>query len=165
MSSPSIRPDGNPGCCLLYGDASGGGVSSAGVDGAIGVAETVGECSGSTVSPDQPLLSATSPSPFTTGSPLPSGSPPAFPCVVSSQAPLFAPGPVRHLIAATKGDHAGQPRKVIVDNIDPTYSFSCRLLEDTLQDLEIEVMSVQCFDGRVDGGVARCGVSYAVLEA
>jgi len=161
MSSPSIRPDGNPGCCLLYDDAPGGGVSSAGVDGAIGVAGTVGECSGSTVSPDQPLLSGTSPSPFTTSSPLSSGSPPAFPCVVSSRAPLFVPGPVRHLIAATKDDYVGQPRKVIVDNIDPTYSFSCSLLEDALQD----VTSVQCFDGRVDGGVTRYGVPYAVLEA
>ena len=171
MSSPSIRPDGNPDCCLLSGDASGGGVSSAGADGAVGAAETIGECSASTVSPDQSLHSSTSPSPSIIGSPLSSSSLPAFPSV-ASRTSVFVPGPVRHLIAATKGDYSGQPRRVIVDNIDsssvvvtdPTSSFSCGFLEDALQDLEIEATSVQCFDGRVVRGVARYGVSYAVLD-
>ncbi|KAF9642086.1 hypothetical protein BDM02DRAFT_3193940 [Thelephora ganbajun] len=172
MSSPSIRPDGIPECCLLSGDASGGGVSPAGADGVVGAAETIGECSDSTVSPDQSLSSSTLPAPSTAVSPLSSPSLPSIPSVGPSRALAFVPGPVRHLIGAAKANYSGQPRRVIVDNIDsssvvvtdPISSFSCRLLEDALDDLEIKATTIQCFDGRIVGGVARYGVSYAVLD-
>ena len=70
------------------------------------------------------------------------------------------------------GGYSGQPRRVIVDNIDsssvtvtdPTSSFSCCFLRDAFQDLEIEATSAQSFDGRVVGGIARYGVSYPVLD-
>jgi hypothetical protein len=171
MPSPSIRPDGIPDCCLLSGDASGGGLLSAGADGAVGAVETIGECADSTVSSDQFLLSAL-PSLSTATSLLSPPSLPALPRAAPSSASIFVPGPVRHLIAATKGEYSGQPRRVIVDNIDassvavvdPISPFSCRLLEDALQDLDIEATSIRCFDGRVVGGTARYGVSYAILD-
>ena len=163
--SPSFRPDGIPDCSLLSGEALGVGVSPVGVGGAAGVAEAIGECSDPTVSLDQSSPPSTSPAP---SSPFPS----ALPSGTSSRASVFIPGPVRHFIAVAESAHSGQPRRVIVDNIDsspvfvtdPTSSFSCRLLEDALEDLEIEATSVRCFDGRVVGGVARYGASYAVLD-
>ena len=163
--SPSFRPDGTPDCPLLSGEVLGVGVSSVGVGEVAGAAEAIGECSDSTVSLDQSSLPSTSPSP-------PSPFPLALPSVASSRASIFIPGPVRHVIAVADSALSGQPRRVIVDNIDSslvfvadsTSSFSCHLLEDALQDLEIEATSVRCFDGRVVGGVARYGVSYAVLD-
>jgi len=171
LPSPSNRPGGILDCCLLSGNTSGGGVLSTDADGAVGAAETIGECSALTVSLDQSLLSSILPSASTTP-PLSSTLLPALPAVASSCASVFVPGPARHLIAAAKGDHPGQPKRVIVDNIDsssvivadPTSSFSCCLLEEALEDLGIEATSVQCFDGRVVAGVARYGVSYAVLD-
>ena len=162
MPSPSNRPDGILDCCLMSGNILGGGVSSTSAGEVVGAAETIGECSALAVSSDQSLSSSASPSP----------SLPALPSVVTPRASVFVPGPIRHLIAAANSDCSGQPRRVIVDNInsstaavaDPTSSFSCCLLEDALQDLEIEATTIQCFDGRVVGGVARYGVSYAVLD-
>ena len=172
MPSPSIQPDGILNCHLASGDASGDGVLSAGAGGVVGTAETISECSDSAVSPDQSLLPSTSPSPSATASPSLSSSLSTFPSVGSARASIFVPGPVRHLIAADTGDYSGQPRRVIIDNIDsssvvvadPISSFSCRLLVDALRDLEIEATEIHCFDGRVVGGVARYGVSYAVLD-
>lgn len=171
MPSPLNRSDGILDCCLSSGSTLVGGVSSTGAGGVVGAAETIGECSASTVSSDQSLPPSISPSPSTTACPL-SPSLPALPSMASSRPSVFVPGPIRHLIATTNGDYSGQPRRVIVDNIDsstvavtdPTSSFSCRLLEGALQDLEIEATSVRCFDGRVVGGAARYGVSYAVLD-
>ena len=172
MPSPLNRPDGILDCCLLSGGTLVGEVSSAGAGRVADVAETIGECSASTVSLDRSLsLPSTSPSPSTTASPL-SPSLLALPSMASSRASLFVPGSIRHLIATTNDDYSGQPRRVIVDNIDssttaiadPTSPFSYHLLEGALQDLEIEVTSIRCFDGRVVGGVARYGVSYAVLD-
>ena len=170
MPSPLNRPDGILDCRLLSGNTLVGRVSPAGAGGVAGVSEIIGECSVSTVSSDQPLSPSTLPS-STTASPL---SPPLLdlPSMASSHTSVFVPGPTRHLIAATNDDYSGQPRRVVVDNIDssttaiadPTSSFSCRLLAGALQDLEIEATSVRCFDGRVVGGVARYGVSYAVLD-
>ena len=172
MPSPSNRPDGIPDCCLSSGDTLGGGVSTAGAARAVGAAETIGECPVLTISPNQPLHSSTSPSPSTTTPLLSSSSLPTLPSVASARSSIFVPGPVRHLIATTSDDYSGQPRRVIIDNIDsssvtvtdPISSFSCSLLEDALQDLEIEPTTIRCFDGRVVGGVARYGVSYAVLD-
>ena len=169
--SPSYRPDGTPDCPLLSGEVLGGGVSSVGVGGVADAAEAIGECSDLTVSLDQSPPPSTSSSPSTPASPSPSFHS-TLPSVVSSRASSFIPGPVRHFIAVAESDHSGQPRRVIVDNIDsshvfvidPTSPFSCHLLEDALQDLEIEATSIRCFDGRVVGGVARYGVSYAVLD-
>ena len=171
MPSPLNRPDGIPDCCLMSGSTLGGGVSSAGAGGVVVAAETIGECSASTISPDKSLSPSTPPSPSTTTPPL-SPSLPSLPSVASSRTLAFVTGPIRHLIAAVNCEYSGQPRRVIVDNIDssvvavtdPTSPFSCCLLEDALQDLEIEATSVRCFDGRVVGGVARYGVSYAVLD-
>ena len=172
MPSPSNRLDGIPDCRLLSGNTLDGGVSSASAGGVVGAAETIGECSDLAVSPDQSLFSSTSPSPTTTSPLSCPESLPVLPSVASSRTLVFVPGPVRHLIVAADGDYSGQPRRVIVDNIDssfvavadPTSPFSCCHLEDALQDLEIEAMSVRCFDGRVVGGVARYGVSYAILD-
>jgi len=171
MPSPLNRPDGILDCCLLSGNTLVGGVSSAGTGGIAGGPETIGECSASTVSSDRSLSPSTSPSPSPTASPL-SPSLLALPSMASSRASVFVPGPIRHLITTANDDYSGQPRRVIVDNLDSstaaiadsTSPFSCRLLEDALQDLEIEATSVRCFDGRVVGGVARYGVSYAVLD-
>jgi len=171
MPSPLNRSDRILDCCLLSGSTLVGGVSSTGADGVAGAAEAIGECSASMVSSNQSLPPSISPPPSTTASPL-SPSLLALPSMAFSRAPVFVPGPIRHLITTTNDDYSGQPRRVIVDNIDsstvavadPTYSFSCRLLEDALQDLEIEAINVRCFDGRVVGGVARYGVSYAVID-
>ena len=171
MPFPLNRSDGILDYCLLSGNTLVGGVSSAGAGGVADVTETIGECSASTVSLDQSLSPSTPPSPSTTASPL-SPSLLALPSMASSRASVFVPGPIRHLIATTSDDYSGQPRRVIVDNIDsstaaiadPTSPFSCHLLEGALQDLEIEATSARCFDGRVVGGVARYGVSYAVLD-
>ena len=92
--------------------------------------------------------------------------------MTSSRAPVFVPEPIRHLITAANGGYSGQPRRVIVDDIDsssvtvtdPTSYFSCCFLKDAFQDLEIGATSGQSFDGRVVGGIARYGVSYLVLD-
>ena len=92
--------------------------------------------------------------------------------MTSSRAPVFVPEPIRHLITAANGGYSGQPRRVIVDDIDsssvtvtdPTSYFSCCFLKDAFQDLEIGATSGQSFDGRVVGGNARYGVSYLVLD-
>ena len=172
VPSPSSRSDGIPDCRLSSGDDLGGRASSAGVGEVVGTAGTICECSLSMVSPDKPLHSSTSPSPSTITSPLSPSSPPALHSVASPHTPAFVPGPIRHLIVAANSDYSGQPRRVIIDNIDPSTvavadsitSFSSRLLKCALQDLEIEATNVRCFDGRVVGGVARYGVSYAVLD-
>jgi len=133
--------------------------------------ETIGGCCASAVSPAQSVLSPTLFFPSTATLPLSSYLPNLSP-MVPPRTSIFIPVFFGHLIAATNGNCSGQLTRVTIDNIDspsvavadPVSSFSCCLLEDALQGLEIEATTVWCFDCRTIGRIVQYGVSYAALD-